>query len=38
MPRSEGNHDDPRLKDPDLYEILSDKGNSKEKAARISTA
>lgn len=36
--RSEGNQDDPRLKDPDLYETLKDKGNSQEKAARISNA
>lgn len=38
MARSARNQDDPRLKDPDLYETLRDKGNSKEKAARISNA
>ncbi|HEY9055807.1 MAG TPA: Rho termination factor [Aurantimonas sp.] len=38
MARSDKNQDDPRLKDPDLYETLRDKGNSKEKAARISNA
>ena len=32
------NEDAPQLKDPDLYEELRDKGNSKEKAARISNA
>ncbi|GAA1888681.1 MAG: Rho termination factor [Williamsia herbipolensis] len=32
------NEDAPQLKDPDLYEELRDKGNSKEKSARISNA
>jgi len=30
--------DDPRLKDPELYEKLRDEGASKEKAARISNS
>lgn len=37
MPRGKGGSQ-PQLKDQDLYEELRDKGQSKEKAARISNA